>query len=161
MASVETVSAALLRSVELNSSFIGRAAQARQRSFDRPLECRDRRGNRLTAQFLGLVGFGLGRRQFLALKHGVAEHDDGARHFADFVARMGCRDARRGVAGGQPFHASARPLSGPVMLRPISQLNPSPIATMAMPTAMMLLRVRPCDAVKAAMRGGSADWPRQ
>ena len=38
------------------------------------------------------------------------------------------------------------------MLRPISQLKPRPSATMAMPTAMMPLRVRACDAVKRVAR---------
>ena len=43
------------------------------------------------------------------------------------------------------FIASASPLSGRVMLRPISQEKPRPIATMAMPTAMMPVRVRACE----------------
>ena len=47
------------------------------------------------------------------------------------------------------FIAAARPLSGRVMLRPISQLKPSPISTAAQPTQMMMFLVRDCDAVSA------------
>ena len=36
------------------------------------------------------------------------------------------------------------------MLRPISQLNPKPISTVAIPTLVMMVRVRCCDAVSAA-----------
>ena len=48
------------------------------------------------------------------------------------------------------FIASASPLSGPAMLLPISRLSASPMRTVAMPTLMMMLRVRACDAVSAA-----------
>ena len=56
--------------------------------------------------------------------------------------------------------ASARPLSGRVMLRPISQLNPSPIRTAAKPTQTMMLQVRDCEpesAVAAATALKRAD----
>jgi hypothetical protein len=46
--------------------------------------------------------------------------------------------------------ASARPLSGRVMLRPIHQLKASPISTAAKPTQMMNSRVRACEADSAA-----------
>jgi hypothetical protein len=46
--------------------------------------------------------------------------------------------------------ASASPLSGRVMLRPIHQLKASPISTAAQPTQMMNCRVRACDADSAA-----------
>ena len=47
------------------------------------------------------------------------------------------------------FITPDRPLSGRVMLRPISQLKPRPNATMAMPTAIIPVRVWACDAVRA------------
>jgi hypothetical protein len=47
------------------------------------------------------------------------------------------------------FITSARPLSGRVMLRPISQLNARPIRTVATPTPMMIMLVRACDAISA------------
>ncbi len=46
--------------------------------------------------------------------------------------------------------ASARPLSGRVMLRPIHQLNASPISTAAQPTQTMNALVRICDTDSAA-----------
>jgi hypothetical protein len=45
------------------------------------------------------------------------------------------------------FIAPASPLSGRVMLRPISQLKPSPISTAAQPTRMMMLLVRDSDSL--------------
>ena len=47
------------------------------------------------------------------------------------------------------FIAPASPLSGRVMLRPISQLKPSPISTAAQPTRMMIVVVRACEAESA------------
>ena len=58
------------------------------------------------------------------------------------------------------FMTSARPFSGRVMLRPISQLNPRPSSTCAMPTTMIMLRVRSCDAVSAAAAARGLRWPR-
>ena len=46
------------------------------------------------------------------------------------------------------FMTVARPFSGRVMLRPISQLKPRPSATMAMPTMMMPVRVLACDVAR-------------
>jgi hypothetical protein len=43
------------------------------------------------------------------------------------------------------FMTETSPLSGLVMLRPISQLKPMPIATMAIPTAIIPVRVRDWD----------------
>ena len=82
------------------------------------------------------------RGQPLALDHVVAEHDHGARHGADLVGRRGGGNSRRVSPSASRFITAARPLSGRVMLRPISQLKPRPIITVAMPTAMMPLRVR-------------------
>ena len=47
--------------------------------------------------------------------------------------------------------ACARPLSGRVMLRPISQLNASPISTAPQPTRIMIQRVCDCDPASAAV----------
>ena len=55
------------------------------------------------------------------------------------------------------FIAPARPLSGRVMLRPISQLKPRPISTAAQPTQMMMFVVRDCEAVNAA-EAAAAFW---
>ena len=48
------------------------------------------------------------------------------------------------------FIASASPLSGPAMLLPINTLSARPMMTVAMPTLMMMFRVRACEAVSAA-----------
>jgi len=48
------------------------------------------------------------------------------------------------------FIAAARPLSGCVMLRPISQLKPSPSTTAMMPTQMMNFLVRLCERIRAS-----------
>ena len=65
---------------------------------------------------------------------------------------------RRAVAGMRPRYRrrravswlAARPLSGRVMLRPISQLKPRPISTAAMPTPAMMDARACCDAASAA-----------
>ena len=54
------------------------------------------------------------------------------------------------------FITPARPLSGRVMLRPISQEKPKPSATMAMPTAMMPMRVLACEEESAAAARAAA-----
>ncbi len=48
------------------------------------------------------------------------------------------------------FITAASPLSGRVMLRPISQQKPSPMRTAARPTPMMMIRVRFCEADRVA-----------
>ena len=65
------------------------------------------------------------RGQPLALDHVVAEHDHGPRHGADLVLAAGSPECRAEVSpSASRFIAAARPLSGRVMLRPISQLKP-------------------------------------
>ena len=83
---------------------LGGLAHARQRLVDRHLEAGDGGGDDLAAVLALAVGGGLALRQPLALEHGVAEHDDGARHGAELVLGLGGGDARGGVAGGEPRH---------------------------------------------------------
>src|SRR5262245_1869891 len=79
-------------------------AHARQRLVDRRLEAGDGGGDHLAAVLAFAVGGGLALRQPLAFEHGVAEHDDGARHGAELVLGPGGGDVRGGVAGGEPRH---------------------------------------------------------
>ena len=68
------------------------------------LEAGDGGGDHLAAVLALAIGGGLALRQPLALDHGVAEHDDGARHGAELVLGVGGGDVGRGVAGGEPGH---------------------------------------------------------
>ena len=68
------------------------------------LKLRDGRRDRVAALFARAARFSLRLCQTLALDHIVAEYDHGARHLADFVARMRGRYAGAGVAVGKPFH---------------------------------------------------------
>src|SRR5512139_1421438 len=96
-ASDDTVSAVLLRSDELISSFIAAA-----RSLARPLStvclnctivCE------IVALLAHAASFRLAGGELFALDHGIAEYDHRARHVADLVARLRGRNERAGVAG--------------------------------------------------------------
>ena len=56
---------------------------------------------------------GLRLRQAFALDHVVAEYNDGARHLADFVARVRRRYTRGGIAIGKPFHDRGKAVQRP------------------------------------------------
>ena len=103
-ASAETVSAAPLSWVEVVSSRSAASRTLRQRLVDRHLEAGDGGGDDLAAVLALAVGGGLALRQPFAFDHGVAEHDDGARHGAELVLGLGGGDVRGGVAGGEPRH---------------------------------------------------------
>ena len=103
-ASADTVSAALLRSVELISSFIEAARNLPSALSTECLNCAMVVAIVVAALLACAAGLGLRLRQPFALDHGVAEDDDGARHLADLVARLRRRNARRGVAVGEPLH---------------------------------------------------------
>ena len=77
------------------------------------LELRNGRRDRVAALFARAARFGLRLRQALALDHGVAEHDHGARHCSDLVARMRGRYAGGGVAVGKPFHDRGKAIERP------------------------------------------------
>ena len=104
----------------------GGLAHPGQRLVDRHLEAGDGGGNDFAAVLARTVGFGLVLRQPLALQHGVAEHEDGARHGAKLVLGMGGGDARGGVAGGQPRHRLRQPVQGPRDAAPDQPREPKP-----------------------------------
>ena len=87
------------------------------------LELRDARRDHVAALLARPARFGLRLRQAVALDHVVAEYNDGARHLADFVARSVAGIRAVVSPSARRFMTDARPLSGRVMLRPISQLK--------------------------------------
>ncbi len=90
-----------------------RCPQLAQRAFDRMFELRDGRCDRVAALLARAARFGLRLRQPFALDHVVAEHDHGARHRADLVARVGRGNARAGVAVGEPLHDAGQAVERP------------------------------------------------
>ena len=150
-ASAETSSAALLSWVEVISRRLRGVAQLGQHLVDRCLEAGDGGGDGLAALLALALGGGLARGQAARARSwcrgtpGRCAPSRRARRAA-WVAGM---RAEMSPAASR-FMASASPLSGRVMLRPIHQLNTSPIRTAPQPTQTMNCLVRACDDVSAA-----------
>ena len=139
----------------------GGFAQPRQRAFHRGAELPDHRADRLAAPLARRIGFGLHAGQPLALDHVVAEHHHGARHGADLVARVGRRNARRGVAAGEPLHHLGQSFERRRDRAADQPAGDSPSSAKAKPTQAMIHCVRARDAARAArgdvgvlLRGG-------
>src|SRR6478735_11205923 len=77
------------------------------------LELRNGRRNHVAALLARTARFGLRLRQALALNHGVAEHDDGARHCSDLVAGMRGWYAGGGVTVGKTLHDRGKTIERP------------------------------------------------
>ena len=141
LASDDTVSAALLRSAELISSFIDAA-----RSLPSALstECLNSEmvdaimSLRCSRARLASACVCERRSRSIILSRNTIT----VRAIAPISSRA-CVAGMRVLVSPSARRAmtAASPLSGRVMLRPISQLKPRPRATMAIPTAMMPLRV--------------------
>ena len=103
-ASADMVSAALLRSVELISSFMDAPRSLLSALSTECLNCAMVSAIvSLRCACARLASVCVGGELF-ALDHGVAEHDHGARHLADLVARVGGGNAGAGVAVGELLH---------------------------------------------------------
>src|SRR6516164_9358855 len=110
-ASAETSSAALLSWVAVTSR---RCAASRTLASAWSTEVSKRAMvAAMSAPLAFAAGGGLARGEPLALEHGVAEHQDGARHRAKLVMHMRGRDAHRGVAGRELRHRLAEPVERP------------------------------------------------
>ena len=112
-ASDDTVSAALLRSAELISSFIDAARSLPSALSTECLNCEMVDAIMSLRCSRARLASALCLRQAFALDHVVAEHDHRARHLTDFVARVRRRYARAGVAVGETRHDAGQSVERP------------------------------------------------
>src|ERR1039458_759063 len=103
-ASADMVSAALLRSLELISSFLDAPRSLLSALSTECLNCRDGERNRFVALGLRAARIGLDGGEPFPLDHVVAEHDHRACHLANLIACVSGGNAGAGVAGGELLH---------------------------------------------------------
>jgi hypothetical protein len=140
-ASAETVSATLLRSAEVISSCIEAARSLPSAASTERLNCSMVIAIvllRSSCEWLASACFIASCSRSIMLSRNTIT----VRAISPISSRAPVAGIRAAVSpAASRFITAAKPPSGPVMLRPISQLNPRPIATMAMPTEMMPNRV--------------------
>src|ERR1019366_4758224 len=126
----------------------GRPAQLAQRAFDRMLKLRD--GERVSLRCACARPASVWMAASFSRSIMLSRNTITVRAISPISSRALVAGMRALVSPAASCCITpARPLSGRVMLRPISQLKPRPNAIMAMLTAIMPVRVWPCDTVSA------------
>ncbi len=150
-ASDETVSADLLRSLELVSSFCDAVRNRPSAAPTELLNCAIVRAI-VSARAICAVLASLCVRASFSRSTMLSRNTITVRAMSPISSRAWVAGMRAVVSpAARRFMAPTRPCSGWVMLRPIRKLKPRPSATMAMPTIMMPLRVLFCEADRASV----------